>query len=203
MNTKHAFAQSTAALLMAIAATPAIAAHTIDTGSPDASFAGYAFDGNDFYAGLVQFATDSRIDSIATHLIGGNSGETFTVALYSEAANLPDAVLYAAQGSFGADGWNGASGLSGWNVTSGTHYWVAFEISGADTLSPFAVLDGNVPTPLTKTAFNAGSGYTATTVSMGFGVRVDAVSAVPEPSSLILMAGGLFAVVSMALRRRS
>ncbi|MDC8786245.1 PEP-CTERM sorting domain-containing protein [Roseateles koreensis] len=176
----------------------------LDTGTPNgAAVGGYTFDSNDSYAGLVNFASASQVQSIAAHVLNGAAGETFTIALFSNSASqLPDQQLYAATATFSADGWNGVSGLSGWNVTAGS-YWVALEVGASDTLgtnSVGPVLDTGAPTPVAATAFNGGSGYQSTAVPMSIGLQVDAVSAVPEPGSLALLSIGLMALFAGANR---
>ena len=202
MNQKLALA-----LTLALAsALPAHAARVVDTGSPNGHAIGaYAFDATDFYAGQVDFGAASVIESIATHILGGGAGETFTVALYTDSAiHLPDMLLYSATATFDADGWNGASALPGWNVGVGS-YWVAFEIGGTDNLGSAsatgALLDSGAPNPLLHTAFNAGSAYVGANRPLSFGVRVDAVAAVPELEAYTLMLAGL-AATALVLRRR-
>ena len=175
------------------------ATNLVDTGTPS-GIGGYALDSNDSYAGQITLAQASDITAIAAHVLGGNAGETFSVSLYSDSDNhLPDGILYAATATFGSDGWNGVSGKS-WHLDAGK-YWVAIEIGGGDSLSPFATLDYSAPHPLSPTAFNAGSGYASYPLS--FGLRVDAsVAAVPEPTSALLLIAGLSAV-GLRARRRS
>lgn len=200
------FTLALVAASLCVAAVAARAAPTVDTGTPngDPLFA-YAFDSNEYYAGQVTFSDATRIQSIAAHILAGTAGETFSILLYGESVpHLPGNVLYSATSTFVADGWNGLSGLTGWNVAAGT-YWVGLEIGFADTLgtgSGGALLDRGVARPLLQTAFNPGSGYQSVTVPLDFGLQVAAVSAVPEPSAIILMLTGLALVAPIARRRR-
>ena len=201
MNHPLALTFCTAAALLASAAQ---AAPTVDTGSPNgvATFA-YAFDANDSYAGQVTFSEAVEIQSIATHVLQGARGETFTIVLYGDGpAFAPTYARYSTTATFVADGWNGVAGLSGWQVGAG-RYWVGFEIGSADTLGTGtggALLDRGVPQPLTRTAFNPGSGYQATSAALDFGLRVETVSAVPEPGSVALMLAGIALIVPVARR---
>jgi len=196
-------------LTLVTAATLAVhapaSAHTVDTGTPNGQEIGaLALDANDFYAGQVSFTTNALIQSAFAHLLGGAAGETFTVSLYDNAANVPGATRYTTTATYGADGWNGASGLSGWLVGPGS-YWIAFEVGAADTLGSAsitgALLDVGAPNPLARTAFDAGSGYVATSRPLTFGVRLDA-RVVPEPSTMALVFLGLGLIVA-AIRRRA
>ena len=199
----HALA--TAAVLLGCA-VPASAALVVDTGVPNGNPVGaYAFDSSDFYAGQVTFTNAARVVSIATHVLGGSAGETFTVLLYADSGlHLPGAALYQATATFAVDGWNGVSGLNGWNVAAGV-YWVAFEIGFADNLgagsATGALLDRGVPAPLNRTAFDAGGGYQFSAAPLDFGVRVDAIAAVPEPAVNLLMLAGLGVIGGVARRR--
>ena len=195
-----------AALLLGCAA-PARAALVVDTGVPNGNPVGaFAFDSNDFYAGQVMFTSAAQIGSVATHVLGGSAGETFTVALYADgAAHLPGAALYQATATYSVDGWNGVSGLSGWNVAAGT-YWVAFEFGFGDDLgagsATGALLDRGVPAPLSRTAFDAGGGYQLASAPLDFGVRVETLAAaVPEPAVSVLMLAGVGAIGWVARRR--
>lgn len=196
------------AALLCAASAPAQAARVVDTGSPNGDIIGaYAFDSVDSFAGQITLAGASQIASIATHVLGGTAGESFTVLLYDDsAAHLPGNALYSATATFGADGWNGVAGLAGWNVSAGT-YWVGLDVGAADTLgggsATGALLDRGAPSPLVRTAFNAGSGYQATTSALSIGLRVDTVTAVPEPSAMwMLLLGGLIVTGSLARRSR-
>lgn len=189
------------------AATLGHATTLADTGTPSGNVVGaYALDGTDFYAGTFDTAADADIGSIAAHLLGGSAGETFTLSLYTDgAAGTPDQLLYSTTAVYAADGWNGASGLTGWHV-SGGRYWVGIEIGLGDTLGSSSVtgalLDRGAPLPLSHTAFDAGAGYQASAAPLDFGLRVETVSAVPEPNQLALMLAGMLVLGSTVKRRR-
>lgn len=202
---RNIFLAPMAALAMLAAAVPAHAVRVVDTGTPNGNPIGaYVFDGTDFYAGRITFASSARIDAVFAHLLGGTAGETFTIALYDDTAgHLPGSMLNSATAVFTSDGWNGVTALSGWDVSAG-NYWLGFEIGFDDTLGQGsltgALLDRGVPNPLARTAFNPGSGYQ--TAQLDFGMQVDAtVTSVPEPESYALMLVG-FGAIAAAVRRR-
>ena len=207
MNRTFALTLAAAAILLAGAA-PAHAALSVDTGTPNGNAIGaFAFDSNDSYAGKITFADAATIQAISTHVLDAAAGETFTIALYDDsAAHLPGTALYSATVTVDANslnGWTGASGLTGWNVQAGS-YWVGLEIGSTDSLGTAsltgALLDRGVAMPLAQTAFNSGSGYQATN-GLDFGLRVNSVPAVPEPSETLLMLAGLVALASVVRKR--
>ena len=206
MNRTFALTLAAATLLAGVA--PAHAALSVDTGTANGNAIGaFAFDSNDSYAGKITFADATTIQAISTHVLDGAAGETFTIALYDDsAAHLPGTALYFATATVdanGLNGWSGASGLAGWNVQAG-NYWIGLEIGSTDTLGTAsltgALLDRGVAMPLAQTAFNSGSGYQAT-AGLDFGLRVNAVPAVPEPSETLLMLAGLVALASVVRKR--
>jgi hypothetical protein len=199
---------SAAALLAA--APLAHAAMVVDTGTPDGSAVGaLALDSIDWTAAQVSFATESNVDAIQGHILGGAAGETFDISLFADdAAQGPGTLLYTTTASYGAAGWNGVSGLSGWTVGAGS-YWIEFEIQGADTLGSSSVtgalLDLGAPNPLAMTASTSDGGFSHGTGALSLGLRVDAtaVSAVPESAAAWqLMAGTLLLSTLSAVRRR-
>ncbi len=174
----------------------------VDTGTPGGSFVGaLTLDSNDFVAGQFTLAQGVTVQSLATHLLGTTAGETFTLVLYADtAAHTPGALLVSTTSTAVGDGWNGAADL-GWTLTSGT-YWAGIEVNAGDTLGSGsitgALVDVGAPSPLARTAFNAGSGWQATTQPLSFGLRVE-VSAVPEPAAWML---SVFGLAALAIKRR-
>jgi MYXO-CTERM domain-containing protein len=195
--------QGLAVLALLAGSASAQAALVVDTGTPGGNVVGaLALDRNDSYAGQFTLAQGGSVQTISTHLLGGTAGETFTLALYTDSsAHLPGTLLYTATATVAADGWNGAAALAGWALVGGS-YWVGIEVGAGDTLGSRSVtgalLDVGAPSPLGRTAFDAGSGFRATTQPLAFGLRVD-VSAVPEPAPWLMALVGLSA---LALRRR-
>jgi len=202
MTTNNLRIALAAAALMATAAAQAVT--VVDTGTPtNQPPFGYALDAVDYVAGEVDFADATQIASVAAHILGGATGDTFTVALYADnGAHAPTGpALYATTATYTTDGWNGASGLN-WAVSTGA-YWVALEIGANDTLSSGfenVVLDHGAPRPLAFTASASGGGYSATASPMTFGLQV---TAVPEPASCLLMLAGLIGVGSLVRRQRT
>jgi MYXO-CTERM domain-containing protein len=202
---KRPFTSAWVALALLAGAAGARAALVVDTGTPGGSAVGaLALDGNDFYAGQFSLAEAGSVQAISTHLLGGTPGETFTVTLYADSAShLPGALLYTATASVGADGWNGIDGLSGWTLAGGS-WWVGIEIGASDTLGAGsitgALLDVGAPSPLARTAFDAGNGYRASSQPLAFGLRVD-VSPVPEPAAGLMALAGLAGLAALSLRR--
>ena len=198
---------SIAFLVMSFATNAFAATQDINTGTPvggNGHFP-YAFDSNDFYAGQVTFSQSTEINSILTYLEGGTAGETFTVSLYNNSSSsLLGNQLYSTKATYSTDGWNGLSNLTGWNVNAAT-YWVAFEILGGDDLGAGtdtgALLTSGAPSPLSKTAFNSGSGYGLSSKPMSFGLQVTTPTPVPLPPTFTLMLASL-GFLGFVVRRR-
>ena len=195
--------------LAALCALPAQAATVVDTGTPNGQAVGaLAFDSFDWVAAQVAFSKTSNVDAIQGHILGGATGETFDISLFSaDGGSGPGSLLYTTTATFGADGWNGVSGLSGWNVAAGS-YWIEFEIQGGDTLGGSSVtgalFDLGAPSPLATTASTADGGFSYQDDPLSFGLRVDAsaVSAVPWPASAALMLAGIALLSAASLVRR-
>jgi hypothetical protein len=189
-------------------AASAQAAPVLDTGAPDGLAVGaLALDGVDWYAARFDLASASGVDAVSAHVLGGAAGETFHLSLYADdGAGEPGLELDTASATFGADGWNGVSGLSGWTLDAGS-YWIGVEVADGDTLGSAsatgALLDQGAPAPA-DTAYSSfgAAGYSAFG-GLSFGLRVDAVSAVPEAGPAALMLAGLALVAGVARRRRA
>ena len=195
-----------AAALVASAALSAQADTIVDTGTPNGQAIGaYTLDGNDAYAGQVSFAQGVSVVSIQTHLLGVDAGETFTLTLQADSAvHLPGAVLFSATATTSGEGWNGLGSLSGWNLDAGT-YWVAVSVAAGDSLGSSSVtgalLDRGAPSPLQRTAFDAGGGFQATAAPLSIGLRIDAAAPVPEPATWLLWLGGAALLCARRMQR--
>jgi hypothetical protein len=184
------------ALLLAIGSFSAMsqAGLLLDTGEPDDSKFPLTLNATSFVAAEFSLAAgQTNIYSIQAYLNGGNSGNTgdqFTIALYSAdgSGNLPGTSLWTGNASFQADGWNGLDNVYVSGLTAG-NYWVALEVGSspndtAGLLVPVIATGGSAPA--SAYAFNAGSGYELMT-GENFGVRVT----VPEPATIWLFGIGL------------
>jgi len=193
---------SSLAAAAALALAPsAQAALVVDTGTPNGAAVGsLVFDGSDWVAAQVDFASATTIDAIAAHMLGGTAGETFDISLYDGGA-APGAQLFTTTSTYGVDGWNGASGLA-WTVAPGS-YWIEFEVNWNDTLGTTptatgALLDTGVPHPVpTATTPDGGFTYAASAQSIGLQVSV-----VPEPAGALQVLAGMLLLSTLSLARR-
>jgi hypothetical protein len=177
----------------ALAATMADAGASliVDTG-PALGAPPLLVDANDWIAAGVSFVAPQVITGIAAWLNDEDGGGDFTVSLYRNAGflGLPGSTpLFSGKGHFvttpNAFGWNGISGVN-WAIGAGD-YWFAIEVvTDPDTLvtDSFSGLAGiNPARPLSRYAFNPGSGYQAVG-AIPFGLQI---SAVPEPATALLV----------------
>jgi hypothetical protein len=180
----------------------------LDTGTPSGSGLPVVLDGNDYYAAEFSLAAGQTVNSVEAYVMAGmdQPGDTFTIAIYSDAAGFLGArnptQLYAGQATYQSDGPTGLTGI-GWTATSSGNYWVALEVGAADS-----AIGLSLPTPTTggtapalAFAYNSGSGYT-TSGAIPFSVQVDA-SPVPLPASLWLLGSGVLGIGALARRRRA
>ena len=175
-------------------------------------------DAYDWMAENFVLGAAATLDSIAVQLFDAapesDAGQSFVLALYNNVGGLPgldfngvdQGRLFSTSVTYTADGWSGASGL-GWQLGAGT-YWLAVEASADPSSVSFLQLPTGATPASTGVAFYSGAdSYAALDASNAFGLRIDSVAAVPEPSSLALMLGGLGAVGwagrRNATRRRS
>ena len=137
-----------------------------------------------------------------------DAGKSFTLAIYANDAtrNLPalnfnaadQGRLFSASVTYSADGWNGASGLS-WALTPGS-YWFAIE-SDASGPGSLQVPGGALPAPGSVAYYSGTQSYSRAGVSSAdaFGLRV---TAVPEPTPVALLLGGLAMLAALKAGRR-
>ncbi|MGZ3238105.1 MAG: PEP-CTERM sorting domain-containing protein [Burkholderiaceae bacterium] len=184
--------------MLLMAASHANAASVVNTGTPNGSGGALLLDSTDWLAGQVHFTQALNINSISGYLDDlGNGGGNFTIALYSDNNNHVGSLLNSTDVSYGNVGWNGASNLN-WSVSAG-NYWVGLEVND---FSQFVAAQG-APNPLTHTAYTDGShnnSYIAFD-GLSFGMQVDAIAAVPEPETYVLLLTGL-GLLGLLTRRK-
>jgi len=200
-------------ILMAAASLPGIASASLvlDTGTPTSNAMSMSLDSGDFYAAQFSLAAGSTVTSIQAYVTNAffadSPGDTFTLAIYSGTNFLNNrnaSALFATQGTYTGDGWNGAGGLS-WTASTSGNYWAAVEInppgdSAVQLALPSPVSGGTVAAQ--DFAFNDGSGNGYSDAgALPFGIQVTAASPVPLPPSLWLFACGALAL-GLAARRK-
>ena len=127
-------------------------------------------------------------------------GGGLTLSIHEEFQGLPGATLHTVTVTPLSTGlneaaWRGASGLN-WQLTTGD-YWLVFE-DVADSLGSGS-MPGPVGSPLAGYASgNELKGWSRAD-TLALGVRINAI---PEPTSVALMLGGLV-LVGTAVRRRA
>ena len=178
--------------------TNAHAAFLLDTGTPNNTGFPLTLDATDYAASEFHITGNHIIDSVSGYMAGGNMGDTFTVALYSDNNGHVGTQLQSKQATFLADGWNGVSALN-WNANSG-NFWVAFEVGPNDNSNLMLSLLLSSPSPAIATAFNDGSGYHNFS-GFDYGVRVSSVEPVPLPAAAWLFISALGAFAGITKRR--
>jgi hypothetical protein len=207
---RHALAAAALCALLPLQAH-ASSADLLNTAVPSGGLSmSNTLDSGDWLAEKFTVGSAAQIDSVSAYVLSldsfADAGKTFTIALYANnGSNLP-ALNFAAdnQGqlfqttvTYNGDGWNGVSGLN-WSVAAGS-YWLALEVGGDASSAAFLqVPSGALPSAQAVAYYAGGQQYAATGLSDTFGAHV---TAVPEPSSLMLVLTSL-GVVGMAARRR-
>jgi hypothetical protein len=182
------------ALLAMILAHQAKADVIVNTGAPDNTGNPISLASGNWMAAEFTTSQSWQLSSIESYITGASTGMTFHVSIYDNNTvnNLPDfaSQLFTQQTAFNSDGWNGLTGLN-YTLAAGS-YWVAFEVSGNDSLD--GLLPVTVANPLAHLASYDGISNNFSPVSgsaYNFGVQI---SAVPVPSALWLFASGLIAI---------
>ena len=214
--THSALAIATAALLAANA--QAATTTVFDTGTPSGGVIGaLSIDATDWAAESFTLSSKTTIDSILTYVksTAADEGLSYTVALYgsrSQGGSLVPAINWFAdsQGQLqqftatytGSGGWIGQTGLN-WTLDAGT-YFVAIETDG-NGVQGLLLPTGVTQLPSSLAFYSGGSGYDADPAvsTDAFGLRVSAITAVPEPASAALMLLGLAVACGAAARRRA
>lgn len=179
----------------------ASAVYIVDTGAGTASPLA-SLNRTQFLAGQFMTLQDWRIESVEGFIDTSHTG-TLTAVIYDDSIGSPGTELFSKEftvNALSSGAWEGALGLD-WLLPAGT-YWAAFEVraSQADTGFNGAMPQG-APNPLSKYgAAAAGNNFVWTTGSSASrGYRI-AASAVPEPSTIVLMSLGL---AGLGFTRRS
>ncbi len=209
MNTSS-FGHMLATFCLCAAMGSAQAALIVDTGEPYNPGSGSAIVGQSsgfqyqYLANSFTVNQAYRIQSITTHLQFAapffNQPGSYAFAVYSDSDGLPGARLFTwTDGFVGANepgGWRGATSLD-WYIDAG-RYWVALE--GPNSALVAIASGPGVPLNGTSAYKFGGTGAWGLNASAAYSLRVDAVSVVPEPSSLSLIMVG--AIAMGFLRRR-
>lgn len=180
------------------------AALIVDTGTPN-NTGGFDVNGAQSIAGQFHVNQASTIDAVYSYLSFQDNGfgpGSFNLSLYDQgqAAPVGDAVYTVSVSYSSSDAaWVGADHLN-WAVASGD-YWVGIEV--IDGQSNF-VAPTDASHPLVHTAYTDGSFFGAYKGfdGMAFGLQVDAVTAVPEPSTIGMLLAGLGLIAFMSFKRR-
>ena len=177
----------------------------VDTGAPNMTGFPLALNSGEWLAAEFTTTQVEEITAINAYIqadFGNPDNATFNIALYGNAGNAPDLSnqLFSQQATYSADGWNGLSGLT--EVINPGSYWVAFEVSGADTLQ--GLLPVYVANAMQNVAWNDPSttfGYhDVTGNAYNFGVQINAV---PVPGSIWLFGSGLLALAGRFGKRKA
>ena len=98
------------------------------------------------------------------------------------------------------ENWHGLHGLS-WSISPAA-YWTAFEFRSGD--SYYGAMTGGTsfgaPNPLAKYAYSRDLVSWFELNDAGLGVRVQGDAAVPEPSTLSLVLGGIIGLIARSRR---
>lgn len=214
MNTPSSIKAIALATLLSLSAAHGFAAELIHTEVASPSLIGSnALDSSDWMAEQFSVAAPTQIDSVLAYVLSNDSsndlGKTFSIALYANDGTLPaldwwadsQGQLFHATATYNGDGWNGVSGLN-WHLDAGS-YWLALEQHGdaTDAMS-LQLPTGATPAVDSVAFYSGGMSYTVASQSDAFGLKINTVAAVPEPSSTALVLSSL-GILGFVVRRRS
>lgn len=182
----------------------------VDTG-PGQSQSGVILDGDpgildwsqSWWAGQFELADAATLSGFDAWM-SVSTGGALTVRLYDAASGLPGAATELYSTTFdvaqGGNDWYGASGLA-WSVGPGA-YWLSFEPEATSFFSGALWMQPSEPSP--HYAMKIRSSWEldprGREAADTFGIRIYG-SAVPEPTTWLLMIAGFFGI-GTALRRR-
>ncbi|TAK96490.1 MAG: PEP-CTERM sorting domain-containing protein [Aquabacterium sp.] len=210
MNTK--MIRQTLAVAAAAAIALPLQAHAYDVVNSNTPVNGLilsnTIDSSNSMAEKFSVSAATQIDSVLAYVlsndVAGDTGKTFSIALYADYGNLPAlnlGQLFQATATYAADGWNGVTGLN-WTLNAGS-YWLALEASAdSNSATYLQAPNGALPVAQAVAYYAGGPSYVGTSLSESFGLHVTAVTpAVPEPGSLMLMLTSL-GILGLTTRRR-
>lgn len=201
MSNPRCIVRAATAIALACSLNTAYAVSIVDTGEPFSPGIGNALLGSgdgrthQFLASMFTVTNTYVVGSVSTHLYfsapNWNSAGTFNFKLYDNNAGLPGSVLYASSllnvPAAAGGAWYSAQSLN-WLIAPGS-YWLSLEAEQ----SSISVIASAAGTSLPNFALDGGSdapGQWESLQSASPSLRIDAVAAVPEPSTFALMALG-------------
>ena len=192
---------SLAALIQLFHIAPVSAVTIVDTGPGPATAGGPSLASFQWLAAEFSISQPYIITDVQGWMHNIDALGTATAAIYTDGGEIPGTELFSASfsGTPTVD-WYGPSGLS-WSLAAGT-YWVAFEVRPGDTF--YGAMPTPSGSPLANEAAVTGNSnglyIVQDDLDMGVRIQADPVS-VPEPSTLLLLAGGLAALIGFGRNR--
>jgi hypothetical protein len=198
-------------VLMFCFISPVSATIIVDTGPGPSSVGGRSLygvmDNGTFFfqslGGKFTLVDDTTLTAVYGW-IGANAVDsipgTAHVSIYSDGGQTPGTQLFSSQFVAGpSDNWYGSNSLD-WFLDSG-NYWVTFEVLLGDTLKGYMPYPAEFPLGDYVFENNTTSGNWAEFDSLDLGVRIVGTP-VPEPSTFLLLGGGLAGLALVVRRRR-
>jgi len=181
------------------------AAIIVDTGPGPSHIGGYYLDDQQYIGAEFSLMNDTKITDIYGWIspvsLDGSTGHTGHIGIYTDGGDVPSTELYSDQFTVEktlVNDWYGLNNLT-WLLDAGS-YWVTFEVRPGDTLDAFMPFPSI--SPLINTAhFKEFNGQWMPADDWDIGVRILG-NPVPEPSTFLLLGGGLAGLAFYARRRR-